>query len=233
MLLAPIQNNTFYWTPLNIVSHSAMATQHNYINMFPIFLLLTVFDCCFFSFDQLLELKWTQLSNHQILKILLFKIQFRKRLISCFFIVLFSQRNKYLMKLFRWSQTWSLIYFSNQIYPVWRRWKRLQIDYYTLSRIGNNTPTHTERSTNILRLSIHTQTCIHCIKGTVNKKKETKFSFWKYSIVFWTKYIYQLQKSSKRFTYLFHSTFRHKYSWSMNTFRSPKYELIIRNSLSK
>jgi len=75
------------------------------------------------------------------------------------------------LKLFR-SQTWSLIYFSNQIYPVWRRWKRLQIDYYTLSRIGNNTPIHTERRTNILRLSIHTQTCIHCIKGTVNKKKK-------------------------------------------------------------
>lgn len=46
-------------------------------------------------------------------------------------------------------------------------------DYYTLSR--GTTHQHTpKRSTNILRLSIHTQTCIHCIKGTVNKKKRNK-----------------------------------------------------------
>lgn len=92
----------------------------------------------------------------------------------------FSQRNKCeMIKLFRWSQTWSLIYFSNQIYPVWRRWKRLQIEYYTLSRIGNSTPTHTdmERSTNILRLSIHTQTCIHCIKVPWTQKKKHNFPF--------------------------------------------------------
>lgn len=189
LLLAPIQNNTFYWTPLKVypIRQWRLPT-HNYTeNTFPIFLLLTVFDCCFFRLScstECLNKNWTELSNHRILQILLFEFDSQTDWFHVFFIV-FSAKQVELFRLdeilFRWSQTWSLIYFSNQIYPVWRRWKRLQIDYYTLSRIGNNTPTHTERSTNILRLSIHTQTCIHCMKGTREhtKKKKQNFPFLK------------------------------------------------------
>lgn len=66
----------------------------------------------FRSFDQMFEWKRIELSNYQNFKHSFVQIQFRKRLISCFFFYcVFAAKQVYSMKLFRWSQTWSLIYF--------------------------------------------------------------------------------------------------------------------------
>lgn len=99
---------------------------------------------------------------------------------------------------------------------------------YTLPYREQHTNTH--RTQYKYFTSVYTYTNMYPLhKRYREQKKETKFSFWKYSIVFFfVKPNIISCKSFVWFTYLFqkyvHIT--NTLLWSMNTFRSPTFESI-------